>query len=397
VASDTPQVITDASGVDAVVRAARAAGRFAIDFEFLWERTYSPQPCLVQVAVGDAVHLVDPIEGAPIEPLAALVADPSLLTIMHAPSADLTLLAMNYATSPANLVDVQLAAGFVGLGAGQGLSVLLDRVLKVRLDKGEQYTDWSRRPLSARQLRYARADVEHLERLWGELCQRAERLGRADWVAEEHERRYGTASRWMPDPEESWRKVKGQGKLSARDRAVLKELARWRELEAARRDRPAAWVVPDRTLLEMARRRPTTAQQLQQERGLPERVRASDVEAMLEAIRRGNDTPPMSMPPPPPPEVQVRMESLAALGQILVAARAAEADLAPSLLATRDEVETYLAHAIGGRDGDESPLASGWRHRLAGAPLLDLAAGRIALAAADSRPFLREIPRHPGE
>lgn len=396
-ASDTPQVITDAPGVDAVVDAVRAAGRFAIDFEFLWERTYSPQPCLVQVAVGDEVHLVDPIEGAPIEPLAALVADPSLLTIMHAPSADLTLLAMNYDTRPANLVDVQLTAGFVGLGAGQGLSVLLDRVLKVRLDKGEQYTDWSRRPLSARQLRYARADVEHLHELWGELCERAERLDRMDWVVEEHERRYGPSSRWMPDPEEAWRKVKGQGKLSSRDRAVLKELARWREQEAARRDRPAAWIVPDRTLLEMARRRPTTAQQLQQERGLPERVRASDVESMLEAIRRGNETPPMNMPPAPPPEVQMRMESLAALGQILVAARAAEVDLAPSLLATRDDVETYLAQAIGGRDGDDSPLASGWRHRLAGAPLLDLAAGRIALAAADTRPFLREIPRHPGE
>jgi ribonuclease D len=397
VTSESPEVIRDEAGVAAVVDAVRATGRFAIDFEFLWERTYAPQPCLVQIAVADDVHLIDPIEGAPLDPIAELVADPDLLTVMHAPSADLTLLAMNYDTRPANLVDVQLTSGFVGLGAGQGLSVILERVLKVRLDKGEQYTDWSRRPLSARQLRYACADVEHLERLYAELVERAERLERMEWVTEEHGRRYGPTSRWMPDPDEAWRKVKGQGKLSARDRAVLRELARWREQEAARRDRPAAWIVPDRTLLEMARRRPTTAAQLAQERGLPERVRSSDVDAMLAAIRRGNDAPPMNLPPPPPPEIQARMETLAALGQILVAARAAEVDLAPSLLATRDEVETYLIQAIGGRVGEESPLATGWRHTLAGAPLLDLAEGRIALAAAGTRPFLREIPRHPGE
>ncbi|MFN8111174.1 MAG: HRDC domain-containing protein [Thermoleophilia bacterium] len=389
------EVIRDGDGVARLAEHVRRVGTMAIDFEFLWERTYAPHPCLVQVAVEDQVLLVDPLEGAPLEPLAELVADPAILTIMHAPSADLTLLGMKFDTRPTNLVDVQLTAGFVGLGSGQGLSVLLDRVLRVRLDKGEQYTDWSRRPLSERQLRYAEADVSHLHELWARLRERAGDLGRLDWVDEEHERRYGPEARFTPDPDEAWRKVKGQGKLTAKDRAVLQQLARWRELEALRRDRPAAWIVPDRTLLEVARRRPTSADRLTQERGLPERLRASDLQGMLQAIRVGVENEPIAMPSSLPAELQGRLDALVGLGQILVSSRAAEVDLAPSLLATRDDVENYLAQAIGGRDGLNSPLAHGWRHKLAGAPLLDLAAGRIALAAADTRPYLREIPRRP--
>jgi len=385
-------VISDAAGVGRVVEDVRAAGRFAIDFEFLWERTYAPQPCLAQIAVRDEVHLIDPIAGAPLEPVAALVADPDLETIMHAPSADLTLLSLQYGARPARMTDVQLMAGFVGLGAGQGLSTLLERVLKVRLDKGEQYTDWSRRPLTAKQLVYAGADVENLMPLHDELARRAAALGRSGWVAEEHARRYGERARWSPDPDEAWRRVKGQGKLSGRDRAVLAALARWRETEAARRDRPAQWICPDRTLLEIARRRPGSREELLRERGLPERMRPQDADAMLAAIAEGVQAEPVSLPPPPPPEVAHRLEALGPLGQILVAARSSEVDLAPSLLATRDEVETYLAAVIAGGDGRESPLGAGWRHELAGAALEELAAGRIALGASPRRPYLREIP-----
>ncbi len=385
-------VIRDADGVASVAADARSAGRVAIDFEFLWEKTYAPQPCLAQVAVRDEVHLIDPIEGAPLEGIADLVADPGVDVIMHAPSADLTLLSLQLGVTPANLADVQLIAGFVGLGAGQGLSTLLERVLKVRLDKGEQYTDWSRRPLTGRQLLYAAADVENLLRLHDELMRRAEELGRTDWVVEEHARRYGARARWSPDPDETWRRVKGQGKLSGKDRAVLRALARWREKEAARRDRPAQWICPDRTLLEIARRQPETREALMRERGLPDRMRPSDADAMLDAVAEGRAAEPVHLPSPPPPEVAQRLESLGPLGQILVAGRCAEVNLAPSLLATREEVETYLASVMTGGDGGDSPLASGWRHAIAGAALRDLAAGRIALGASPTRPFLREIP-----
>jgi ribonuclease D len=389
------EVIRDPGGVAAVVAAAHEHGRIALDFEFLWERTYAPRACLAQVAIDGRVHLIDPIEGAPLDPVAALVSDPDVHVVMHAPSSDLTLLGMQFGTRPTSILDVQLTAGFIGIGAGQGLGVLLDRGLKIKLDKGEQYTDWSRRPLSERQLTYAAADVAYLIELADEFMDRADRLGRVPWIAEEMARRYGPDSRWVPEPDDVWRRVKGQGKLSPADRAVLRALASWREREAARRDRPTAWIVPDRTLLEIARRRPTSGAQLANERGLPDRMRQSDLDGMLEAIARGASAEPIHLPAAPPPELQARMDTLGPLGQILVIARAAEAEVAPSLVATRDEIETFLWGELGARDAATSPLANGWRFEIAGRPLRDLAEGRIALAPASERPFLREIPREP--
>ena len=282
----SPETITDPAGVDAVVREARAEGRVAIDLEFLWERTYAPVACLAQVATPVGIHLVDPIEGAPLGPIAELVADPDVDVVMHAPSADLTLLGMAYGVRPQSFTDVQLTAGFVGLGAGQGLGNLLERVLGVRLDKGERYTDWSKRPLSRAQLEYAAGDVIHLLELADELARRADELGRTDWVAEEHARRYGPDARLLPDPDLAWRKVKGGGRLSGKDRAVLAALAAWREREGARRDKPTSWVIPDRTLVEIAHRRPTTRAALENERGLPDRIRGADADALLAACAR---------------------------------------------------------------------------------------------------------------
>jgi ribonuclease D len=388
------QPIRDAAGVAAVVDEARSGGRAAVDLEFMWERTYAPVACLAQVATPGAVHLIDPIEGAPLLPVAELIADPGVEVVMHAPSADLTLLGLAYGLRPARLHDVQVTAGFVGLGAGQGLGTLLERVLGVRLDKGERYTDWARRPLSAAQLEYAAADVVHLLPLHDELVRRADALGRGEWVAEEHERRYGPGARLVPDPATAWRRVKGQGRLSARERAVLASLAAWREEEARRRDKPASWVVPDRTLVEIARRRPADRRALQAERGLPDRIRGETADGLLAALRAGEHAEPIATGAPPSPEVQQRLEVLGPLGAVLVGARAAAVGLAPSLLATRDEIIAFLIAAIRG-DADGQPLASGWRREIAGDALIELARGRLALAATERRPYLAELPNAP--
>lgn len=388
----SPETITDPAGVDAVVREARAEGRVAIDLEFLWERTYAPVACLAQLATPAGIHLVDPIEGAPLGPIAELVSDPDVDVVMHAPSADLTLLGMAFGVRPQAFTDVQLTAGFVGLGAGQGLGNLLERVLGVRLDKGERYTDWSKRPLSPAQLEYAAGDVIHLLELADQLARRAEKLGRTDWVAEEHARRYGPDARLLPDPETAWRKVKGGGRLNGKDRAVLAALAAWREREGARRDKPTSWVIPDRTLVEIAHRRPATRGALENERGLPDRIRGADADALLAALREGENAPPPPVSTPPSPEMQQRLDVLGPLGAVLVTARAAAVDLAPSLLATRDEIASFLLAAIRG-ETDDLPLGNGWRRELAGGGLIDLAAGRLALGADAERPFLVELPR----
>ncbi|MEQ9092883.1 MAG: HRDC domain-containing protein, partial [Miltoncostaeaceae bacterium] len=181
---------------------------------------------------------------------------------------------------------------------------------------------------------------------------------------------------------------------SGRDRAVLAAVAAWREREARRADRPTSWVMPDRTLVELAKRKPSGRRALENERGMPDRLRGAELDALMEAIASGTRAEPITMPAAPPPELQIRAEILSPLASALVSARAEAAELAPSLLATRDDISRYLVACMtGAMDGE--PLAAGWRHELAGRALADMVAGRIALAAIPERPYLAEIPRDP--
>ncbi len=294
---------------------------------------------------------------------------------------------------------MQITAGFVGLGAGQGLAALLDRVLGVKLDKGERYTDWSKRPLSAAQLEYGAGDVIHLLDLADELARRAEELGRTEWVAEEHARRYGPDARILPDPDNAWRKVKGGGRLQRAATAPCSPRSpRGASARRQRRDKPASWIIPDRTLVEIAHRRPG------QPAGARERARPARPHPRRRRRRRcsrrsARARPPSrsTVPPPPSPELQQRLEVLGPLGAVLVTARAAGVDLAPSLLATRDEIGAFLVAAVRGDDLSGMQLGTGWRRELAGEALIDLAEGRLSLGVDPRRPYLAEIPRpaHP--
>ena len=384
-------ILDTQEAVSALAGHARAVGRMALDVEFLWERTYAPIPCLAQVAVEDHISLVDPIAGAPLDEIAALLADPAVEVVMHAPSADLTLFALGFDVRPAHLLDSQLIAGFVGLGAGQSLGALLGRVLDIKVAKTEGYSDWSRRPLTRAQLDYAASDVAHLFALVDELMARADALGRTEWVIEEHHRRYGPDARVAPDPFEAWRKVKGQGRLQPRERAVLRRAAAWREMEARRRDRPVGWLLPDRTLLEIARRRPAGPAALLDERGVPSAMREREAEGLIHAMDEGDTDPPIALGPPPPPRVQARLDTLTPLAQILLTARAAAVDLAPTLVATRDDVDRFLACVLTGDDTGAHPLGRGWRREVAGDALCDLAAGRLGIAPLAEPPYLAEI------
>ena len=371
--SERTSILVSPDEVADLAARVRHHGRMALDVEFLWERTYAPIPCLAQVATPDEIALIDPIEGGALDDIAALLADPAIEVVMHAPSADLTLFALGFDVRPSNLLDSQLIAGFV------------------KVPKTEGYSDWSRRPLTRAQLDYAATDVEHLFALVDELMRRASGLGRTEWVLEEHERRYGPAARVAPDPFEAWRKVKGQGRLQPAERAVLRRAAAWREMEARRRDRPVGWLLPDRTLLEVARRRPKGAGALLDERGVPSAMREREAESLIAAMDEAANDPPIALGPPPPAKVQARLDTLTPLAQILLTARSAAVDLAPTLVATRDDVDSFLAAVLMEDSLDGLPLGRGWRRQVAGDALIDLAAGRLGLAPLAGPPYLAEI------
>ena len=389
------ETLSEPGEIRALADEARAQGRVALDTEFMWERTYAPELCLLQVATADRIVLLDPIDGAPIEPIAELVSDPAVELIMHAPSADLLLFALRADARPTNIFDTQLAAGFVGLGISTAYDRLVESVLRVKLEHSATFTDWKRRPLSETQVAYAADDVRYLGALADELIARLERLGRTSWARDELARRYGDPAALMPDPERAFQRVGRRGRLSGRQLSVLRELAAWREREARRRDTPTGWLLKDPSLVELARAQPLDPAALRRVRGVGS-MGAQETQELLAAVARGIEAEPLPSPREPSGEVARRSAVAAALAAVLVRARCEDARIAPELVATRGDLEEFSRAALtGGVEGQS--LASGWRRDLVGAELEELLAGRIAIAADPGPSVARLLDASPGD
>ena len=386
--SGLPRIVTDAAGVDEVTAAARAAGRCALDTEFLWEKSYAPHLCLVQIAVGDEIWLIDPLAGAPLEPLGALIADPAVQKLMHAPSADLIAFGLHFGSVPANVYDTQVAAGFVGLTASASLDRLLDAVLKVRLDHNETFSDWSRRPLKDTQLHYAADDVRYLGQLVDELERRLAERSRTEWAHAEIERRFCTPEAAGGDPDRAWRKVQRRGKLSPQAQAVLIDVAAWREQLARRRDQPSGWVMKDPTLVEIARAAPRSTADLGQIRGVSKTLGERESTELLAAVARGLDREPPPSERAVPQRVARQVDAVATLAVPMARIRCQDADLAPELVANRADLDRFLEAVVAGEDLSSLPLGQGWRKELLGDILIRLVAGEISLSLNQTAPFL---------
>jgi ribonuclease D len=377
--------ISSAAALEPVLEEARAQGRCALDTEFVWERTYAPALSLIQIATAGRVAVVDPLEGAPAGPVAELVGDPGVTKVMHAASGDLAAFLLHHDVRPAAILDTQLAAGFAGFGGSLSLERLLDAALGIRLPHDEGFTDWQRRPLTQTQVEYAAADVSHLLAAADVLVGRLDQLGRRAWLDEELDARFGPSAAIVQDPAQAWRRVSGRGKLRGEQLAALVAAAEWREREARRRDIPAAWLIKDATLVELARRRPRTAAEAQNVRGLQLR-RGPQLESLLAALAAAG--------PPPPAEGELssdlrrRVRVVLPLASSVLHACCAHAGIASELVATRADLETLIVKAARGEE--DHPLMRGWRNELAGQRLMALLRGEVALRVLPSAPHVAE-------
>ncbi len=383
------EAITDAARLEGLVADIRGEGRFALDTEFVWERTYAPRLCLAQVATSSRLAVIDPVEGAPLEPLGELLADPDVDVVMHAPAADLTGFALHFGTRPAGVFDAQLAAGFAGLGGSLSLERMLDQSVGVKLHHSEGFTDWSKRPLTETQVEYAADDVRHLLAAADALRARLDGQGRWSWAAEEMERRFGREAGIVQDPDEAWQRVQGRGKLRAGQLGSLVALAAWREREARRRDIPVAWLVRDATLIELARRRPRSAADAEGIRGL-QLKRGPQLDGMLAAVAAGDEIT-IDRPAETSAELRTRLRAVLPLASAVLQARCGAAGIASELVATRDDLETLIRHQAG-EDSREPALLSGWRRELAGDSLMALLRGEVVLRVVDGPPHVSEQP-----
>jgi ribonuclease D len=316
-------------------------------------------------------------------PLAELLADPEIEVVMHAGRQDVALLRRVWETDVRNVFDTQLAAGFAGLRAQLGYEPLLSELLGIRLRKSASFTRWDARPLSPEQVEYAREDVLHLLQIADALQDRLRGLDRLEWAREEC--RFLEDATDVREIKTVFDRLPRVNSLDPARRAVVWELAEWRERTAREADRPVQTVLSDAGLVEVAKRRPRTMERLRQIRGLNESALHRRGTAILEAVERGRDREPIAVEGVRPAQTEPEDAALIALAEALVRARALESHLAYELIAARADLQRI---ALAVRDGTPEPAVrtlEGWRRELVGAELLDLLAGRLSLRVGADR------------
>jgi ribonuclease D len=369
-------IIDTTEALDALMTELRSASYVALDTEFMRDQTYWPKLCLMQVAAPGIEAIIDPMaEGIDLASFYDLLRAPGILKVLHASRQDIEIFYIQGEVIPDPLFDTQIAAMVCGFGESASYETLARRLAHAEIDKSARFTDWSRRPLSKRQLEYALADVTHLRVVYEALAKQLERTGRAAWVEEEIAA-LKEPSLYKLDPALAWKRLKPRT-ANKRFLALLACVAAWREREAQARDQPRNRILKDEALLEIAAHPPETAQALEHIRTIPKGFAASRMgKALLEEVARGAD----AEPPPELEAVRARRKrepspSAVDLLKTLLRHCAEAAGVAPRLIADAEDIERLAAH-----EDDGVPALHGWRAEVFGNKAIALRDGKLALA-----------------
>ena len=359
----------------AFVERARSSSVLAIDTEFLREKTYYAQLCLLQMATDDEVVIVDPFEMDDLSVLAPLLTDERIVKLFHAAGQDLEIILREVGVLPRPVFDTQIAAALLGHTQQIGYAALVHAECGVSLKKIDSFTDWSRRPLSASQRDYAADDVVYLPRLYAGMRAALEEKGRLHWLDHDFEE-LSDPARYEANERERFRRLKRVSQLSRRQLSAAREVAAWRELEAQRRDVPRKWVVTDEQIVEACKREARTIDELFMVRGLSDRLSTKDARAVVSLISSALSAPPDTWPEldrcgKSEPNVDAELDLMSALVRL----RAKENGIAFPTLASHDDLARV---ARGYREGVD--LLRGWRRAIVGEELLELLDGRLALS-----------------
>lgn len=381
------KLITTTDALAAFCESLAATEFIAVDTEFMRERTYWPKLCLAQVAGPDDAAAIDALaEGIDLSPLDELMANPKVLKVFHAARQDLEIFYLRMNKVPQPLFDTQVAAMVCGHGEAASYESLATKLAKAKIDKSSRFTDWSRRPLSERQIAYALSDVTHLRVVYEKLKRQLDKSGRFSWIAEEMAVLNDPAT-YRADPEQAWRRLKPRG-ASPRLLGTLKEVAAWRERTAQRIDIPRQRLLRDEQLLEIASHAPKTAEELAKTRGLGRGFAEGwQGRELLEALERARTLPDSALPSRDKAPEQLRAPSAVVdLLRTLLRVKADQAGVAGRLVAGADDLDRMAA---GKRDVD---ALRGWRREVFGADAVDLIEGRLALALSGDHAKLIPIP-----
>ena len=381
-------VITDSDALARFCARQMGSSFVAVDTEFMRERTYWPILCLVQIAGPEEAAAIDALApGLDLTPLLTLMADESTLKVFHAARQDIEIFVNLSGTVPRPLFDTQVAAMVCGFGDAASYETLVGKLAQASLDKSSRFTDWSRRPLTERQIRYALADVVYLRTVYEQLQQRLASNGRANWFAEEMAELSNSAT-YRSDPSEAWRRFRLRGRVDPRFFGVLREVAAWRETAARQRNLPRGRIMRDEAVLEIAAHIPKTIEALARTRSLSKGVAEGKMgNEILDAIQRGlADMAALELPAPPRADPPPGLGPLIELLRVLLKQRCEEHQVAQKLLATAEDLEAIAAD-------DEAPVRalSGWRREIFGRDALALKHGSLALTVRRNRISLVEL------
>jgi ribonuclease D len=384
-------IITDTHALARFCAEAAGYPYVTVDTEFLRERTYYAQLCLVQIArpgKGDeGAVLVDTLsDDLSLEPLYELFRNRNVVKVFHAARQDLEIFQTTEGVLPEPFFDTQIAAMVCGYGDQVGYETLARQIARASIDKSSRFTDWSRRPLSPAQMAYALADVTHLRRIYEVLSKQLEETGRSGWVEEEVAVLTDPAT-YRADPAEAWTRIKTRS-TAPRFLAALRELARFRETMAQSRNVPRARILKDDALLELAANRPHNLEELGKSRLLLREARRGEIaEGILAAIATADAVPASEIPRvAETPSRRGGSEALADLLRVLLKARADAEGVAQRLIASSADLEGLAA-------GDDVSALHGWRHEAFGRDAERLIRGEIALSAQGG--VVRVIPLTP--
>lgn len=362
----------------------RDAPQIAFDTEFVSERSYRPQLCLVQVAVDQRLAVIDSLAVRSVQPFWEVLTEGTHETIVHAGREEVCFCLDATGKPPGRLFDVQLAAGLIGLEYPAGYGNLLMKLLRVSTGKKETRTDWCRRPLSERQLDYALDDVRHLIELRGVLHDRLEELGRLGWFETEMQAWYQTvlASR----DASRWRRVSGSSGMSPRELAIVRELWQWREAEAQQRNCPVRKVLRDDLIVELAKRRSADPKRIRAVRGLDRGDLQRQIPALAAAIARALELPDEDCPRIVRRETNSQLSMVCQFLTSALTSVCREKQVATSLVGTASDVRELIAYRLGEGGTDEPPtLTQGWRAEVVGQLLDNLLAGKVSIRIGDPR------------
>jgi ribonuclease D len=377
-----PLITTTEALSDLCSRLAKA-DFITVDTEFMRENTYWPELCLVQIADTNEAAAIDPLApGLDLTPMFDLLtANEDVLKVFHAGGQDVEIIYNFTGRTPHPIFDTQIAMMAISQSEQIGYSNLVESWLGITVDKGARFTDWSRRPLTERQIDYAIGDVTHLARIFPKMLARLRKTGRGEWLDQEMEK-LADPENYRNEPSEAWQRIKAPG----RNPAVLgrlKALAAWRELEAQDKNIPRGRIARDETLADIASHPPKAQADLAKVRGLSAGWKDNEIgKRLMQTLAEAEPMSEDEMPPRTPRGAPLGKEGalVADLLKLLLKIRSREIDVAARLLARSDELELLAAGLR-----KNLPILDGWRYDTFGHDALDLVEGKMAFAVVDGK------------